>query len=296
MATIAWKKFAENPVLSGEAGTQRAWTADPSVAYEDGVYHMWYTGAGRQPWKIFHASSADGLKWEKTERPLNEIGHRASVVPHEGRYYMYLAHGGHDPDFQLEVSERPEGPFRHVRTVMRPEEEWEGDRFFCPDVIYDEDERLWKMWYSAKTIQAGAGWPEPEAVGYATSEDGETWSKYRGNPILGPDRNVSWMGHAVCTLMVVKREGRYYGFSNVVGEDGHSRIAVTESADGISWDLAADSLTLDLGDAGEFDASHLFAPSAVYGDRGWMLWYNGKCADEGGAVESIGGARGKIEG
>jgi len=287
-----WKKFEENPVLSGEAGTQEAWTADPSVLFKAGVYHMWYTGAGKHPWRVFHARSSDGLRWQKTG-PVNEVGHRVSVVHRGGKYHMYLAHGGYDPDFQLQVSDRPEGPFEDVATVLRPDEPWEGDRLYCPDVIYDEEADLWKMWYSAKTIRAGSGWPEPEAVGYATSEDGVCWSKHEGNPIVGPRADVPWMKRAVCTLMVVKHEGRYCGFANVVGEDGRSRIAMGESADGIDWDLGPGSLILDLGGAGDFDASHLFAPSAVRGARGWMLWYNGKCAEEGSAVESIGGACGQ---
>ena len=225
--------------------------------------------------------------------PSNKLDF-ASVVLHENRYYMYLAHGAYAPGFHLQASESPEGPFEDVAAVLEPEEEWEGDRLFCPDVTFDEDDGLWKMWYSAKTITAGAGWPEPEAVGYATSPDGIRWTKHEGNPILGPSGEVPWMAEAVCTLMVVKDSGRYRGFANVVGDDGRSRIAMAASADGIDWRLGAGDLVLDLGAGGEFDASHLFAPSAVCGPHGWMLWYNGKCADEGSAIESIGVAQGEV--
>lgn len=284
-----WTKFAENPVLPGVAGTWEAWTADPTVLYCDGIYHMWYTGAGQTPWKIFYASSRDGLHWAKAGG-VNEDGHRATVVFHGGVYHMYLTSGKVGSDIHLQVSAKPEGPFREQGVVLSADAPWEEGALWCPDVLYDRQEKIWKMWYSAGTVQAGAGWPEPKAIGYATSADGRAWTKHQGNPILAPLNDASWMGHSVCTLAVVKREGRYFGFSNSVGADGHSRIGMAESADGIHWDLGPDSLILDLGRPGQFDAAHLFAPAAVYGDNGWMLWYNGKCDRQGSAVESIGGA------
>ena len=287
-----WQKFAENPVLPGMAGTWEAWRADPTVLYRDGVYHMWYTGAGKEPWKIFYASSRDGVRWTRGGA-VNEDGHRASVVFHRGTYYMYLTSGKVGSDIRLQLSAKPGGPFRDAGIVLRSDAPWEENVLWCPDVIYDEEERLWKMWYSAGTVQAGAGWPEPKAVGYATSTDGRRWIKHQGNPILAPLNDSSWMGHSVCTLYVVKHNRRYYGFSNSVGADGRSRIGMAESSDGICWNLGPHSLILNLGKPGEFDASHLFAPAAIYGHDGWMLWYNGKCDQEGSAVESIGGAYAK---
>jgi len=284
-----WTKLAENPVLPGAAGTWEAWTADPTVLRREGLYHMWYTGAGKQPWKIFHASSRDGVRWFRSG-PVNEEGHRATVAFHRGVYRMYLTRGTVGSDIDLQVSAKPEGPFREEGVVLRADAPWEEGALWCPDVIYDKEERLWKMWYSAGTVQAGAGWPEPKAIGYATSADGRTWTKHPGNPILVPRNDSSWMGHSVCTLYVVKRNGRYHGFSNSVGADGHSRIGMAESLDGLRWNLGPDSLILDLGRPGEFDAAHLFAPAAVRGPEGWMLWYNGKCDRDGSAVESIGGA------
>ncbi len=203
---------------------------------------------------------------------------------------MYLTLGGTGSDVHLQLSDKPEGPFRDVGPVLRPDAPWEQGKLWCPDAIYDPEERMWKMWYSAGVVKAGSGWPEPKAIGYATSPDGRQWTKHKDNPILKPLGDDSWMGRAVCTLMVVKREGRYYGFSNGVGSDGHSRIGVSQRADGLRWDLGPKSLALDLGKPGDFDATHLFAPAAVFGHAGWMLWYNGKCGKAGSAVESIGGA------
>ena len=283
-----WTRVAGNPVLPGVAGTWEAWTADPTVLYRNGLYHMWYTGAGREPWRIFYASSHDGLSWTKAPNPVNEEGHRATVVFHEGRYHMYLTIGGTGSDIHLQVADKPEGPFHDEGPVLRADTAWEEKKLWCPDALYDAEDKLWKMWYSAGTVQAGAGWPEPKAIGYATSVDGRNWIKHRDNPIIVPTGDDSWMERAVCTLMVVRQNGRYLGFSNSVGRDGHSRIGMAMSMDGLQWNLGPDSLILDLGRPGAFDAAHLFAHTAACGPTGWMLWYNGKCDREGSAVESIG--------
>ncbi len=48
----------------------------------------------------------------------------------------------------------------------------------CPHVIYDEKAKLYRMWYS------GGEQHKPNAIGYATSEDGLKWAKHRNNPIF----------------------------------------------------------------------------------------------------------------
>ena len=41
----------------------------------------------------------------------------------------------------------------------------------CPDVLWDDQAKLFRMWYS------GGEQYEPDAIGYATSPDGDAWSK-----------------------------------------------------------------------------------------------------------------------
>ena len=51
-----------------------------------------------------------------------------------------------------------------------------------PHVIYDDDEKLFKMWYSAGETY------EPDVICYATSKDGINWAKYKNNPIFRPNK------------------------------------------------------------------------------------------------------------
>ena len=50
----------------------------------------------------------------------------------------------------------------------------------CPDVVWDGDSHQYRMWYS------GGEQNEPNAIGYATSPDGLTWTKHADNPIFPP--------------------------------------------------------------------------------------------------------------
>jgi predicted GH43/DUF377 family glycosyl hydrolase len=59
---------------------------------------------------------------------------------------------------------------------------WEGTGILEATVIYDPDALLFKMWYRGGGYNAGG---TTRKLGYATSTDGVTWSKYGSNPILG---------------------------------------------------------------------------------------------------------------
>jgi hypothetical protein len=69
--------------------------------------------------------------------------------------------------------------------VLRPELAWEKVAVMAPNVLYDADQRLYRMWYS------GGEQYEPDAIGYATSSDGLHWVK-RPAPIFVPDPSHAW--------------------------------------------------------------------------------------------------------
>jgi hypothetical protein len=96
---------------------------------------------------------------------------------------------------------------------------WEdaGAGFWKPCILYDPDDGLWKMWYSAGS---------PYKIGYATSSNGTAWTRYAGNPILTPAS-----GETMCTNpCVIKFQGKYY----MVFHAGTKNV-LAKSDDGISW-------------------------------------------------------------
>jgi predicted GH43/DUF377 family glycosyl hydrolase len=69
---IAWNKYIFPVMIQGEAGS---WDSEyvmwPAVIYDEGLYHMWYTGSDNW-WDdyIFYARSRDGITWEKHPDPV----------------------------------------------------------------------------------------------------------------------------------------------------------------------------------------------------------------------------------
>ena len=52
-----------------------------------------------------------------------------------------------------------------------------------PDVIYDKEENIFKMWYAARETY------EPDVICYATRKDGITWIKHKKNPVFTANIN-----------------------------------------------------------------------------------------------------------
>lgn len=91
---IRWTKVRGNAgcgsVLGlGEPGSKDAkGVAQPFVMRLNGVYHMWYEGYDGTTWRIFHATSADGINWSRQgvaidvgpPGSLDELGARNPVV------------------------------------------------------------------------------------------------------------------------------------------------------------------------------------------------------------------------
>ena len=85
------------------------------------------------------------------------------------------------------------GPSR----CSRREEKWENVAVMCPHVLWDEKAKTFRMWYS------GGEQNEPNAIGYATSRDGDTWEKSKDNPIFRPDPKTEWEKDRVTACQVI---------------------------------------------------------------------------------------------
>src|SRR5262249_42208302 len=101
------------------------------------------------------------------------------------------------------------------RPVLSPEQPWEKVAVMCPHVLYDETNRLYRMWYS------GGEQSEPNAIGYATSRDGLRWTRHDRNPIFRPDPNSTWEQDRVTACQVVK-QGNWYVMFYIGFRDQHT--------------------------------------------------------------------------
>jgi beta-1,2-mannobiose phosphorylase / 1,2-beta-oligomannan phosphorylase len=166
--------------------------------------------------------------------------------------------------------------------VLSPDKPWEGAAVMCPDVLWDESARIYRMWYSA-----GAQY-EPIEIGYATSPDGMHWTKWPANPVFRPDAADKWEHQRVAGSQVIQVGNWYYmffiGFSNV----NHAQIGLARSKDGIrDWQLLPENPIIRTGiGPDEWDHDACYKPYAVWDgkQKRWMLWYNGR----NGHFEQIG--------
>src|SRR5699024_8680041 len=127
--------------------------------YKDNIYHMWYSA---QTTGVTFSSD----KWTEAYYEASKNKQGTSTIG-----YAYSEDGVN---------------WKRLDTpVLKSEDTWELKSLMNPSVIWDGQERIFKMWYS------GGEWFEPNSVGYATSEDGVSWIKYKKNPIFFANANNS---------------------------------------------------------------------------------------------------------
>ena len=273
-----WIKYKFNPVLGYNKNTI---VFDPFVILDkNNLYRMYVSW--RMPGKIALSLSSDGIKWSKLRIVLEKgnstswesIVNRASVLYKNGMYYMWYT-GQNNGESKIGFAKSKDGLYfkKLGKPVLIPEYKYEKKSVMIPHVIYDEKEKIYKMWYSAGETY------EPDVIGYATSKDGINWKKYKDNPIFIPNKNkLSLDSFKVGGCDVHKISDNYYlmfyiGYSNI----NTARIFEAKSKDGITkWKRSTTPIIEPT--KNEFDSNACYKPSAIYDKKNnkWLLWYNGR--------------------
>jgi len=274
-----WKKSACNPVLVADAIEGGVLVRDGAVLHEDDEFSMWYWGTSG----VYFATSADGMSWLKHGEVMPEYG-RPSVTRKGDTYYVYV---NDETQIRLFTSKEPMGRYTDMGQVMVPTEPFEEGRIKSPWVLWDPDEDLFKMWYTAGEIRPLAvSWTEPKVAGYATSLDGVIWTK-RPAPVLTAEQDDGWRHLAVMTLHPTKYLGRYYALASYGDSAGVSRIGFIESTNGVDWDTSDATPAIDVGNPGDWDQSDCYTGTVLNINGFWRMWYNARNASDSNR-ESIG--------
>lgn len=281
--TVAgWVKHPANPVLGGRLGT----CFDVAVLREEGRYRMYFSWRPKK--SVALTESRDGVSWSEPEivlGPERSTGweddiNRPAVVRREDGYHLWYT-GQAKGRSWIGYATSPDGrnwKRMSSQPVLSAEKPWEKVAVMCPHVVWDAEAGRWRMWYS------GGEQYEPDAIGYATSRDGLSWSKHENNPVFSSDPGAEWERHKVTACQVVKRGDWhlmfYIGFRDV----HHAQIGLARSRDGISgWERHPANPILRPG-RDRWDHDACYKPFAVFDGRRWLLWYNGRR----GNVEQIG--------
>jgi predicted GH43/DUF377 family glycosyl hydrolase len=143
--------------------------------------------------------------------------------------------------------------------------EWDDSNIGgLPSVLFEDC--TYKMYYSGSD---GSN----VRIGYATSPDGIVWTKYAGNPVLDLGVPGEWDDYHVFYPFVLFEDGTYKMWYS--GSDGSNyRIGYATSPDGIVWTKYAGN-PLDLDTPGEWDDYSVSAPSVLFEDGLYKMWYSG---------------------
>ena len=280
-----WRKFAGNPVLGGQYGV----CFDICVLHDGEKFRMWLSWRPRK--SVAVSESADGIHWSEPQVVLapnpssgweDEIN-RPVVVRRGATYHMWYTGQTWRPTLPSEgrtvgrsaigyavSSDGLHWVRKSAEPVLSPQATWEKVALMCPHVLWSEKDKTFRMWYS------GGDQYEPNAVGYATSEDGIHWIKNGNNPVFRPDPRYEWEQQRVAGVQIIEQDGWFYALYIGYRDIDHAQIGVARSRDGLTrWERCPDNpIIRSVGNG--FDADACYKPYAVFAGGKWMLWYNGR--------------------
>jgi len=254
---------------------------------------MWYTGTNSSSVReIGYATSPDGLSWTKySGNPVLPRGQPGSwdeswagnpVVLRVGSvYHMY--YGGRkevvsDPGI-IEIGHATSNDGISwtrdtANPVLAPDPSaWDSNWVHTPHVIYNPSwpaSERWKMWYT------GTGEDFLMKIGYATSSDGVTWTKYASNPVLDFGPAGAWDNGAVGDPTVIS-DGSTYRMWYTGGSDPETLVGIgyATSTDGIHWTRYSGNPVVGLGSVGSWEDAAVMGPSVLYRAGKYRMWYVG---------------------
>jgi beta-1,2-mannobiose phosphorylase / 1,2-beta-oligomannan phosphorylase len=232
---VSWKPLAGNPVFQG-TGLERGWDRKIRergwIMFEDGIYHLWYTGYNddRSPNRnLGYAISMDGVSWIRW--PSNPIVTTSwvedmCVVKHEGVYYMF-AEGLNDVAHLLTSTDRvtwkEQGPLDIRKVDGSP---IAPGPYGTPTAFFEAG--TWHLLYERGD----------RGIWYAKSKDLKVWTNVQDDPVIamGPD---AYDKYAVAVNQVIKLDGVYYAYYHANSHNPWTKdwtTNIARSKDLVHWE------------------------------------------------------------
>jgi beta-1,2-mannobiose phosphorylase / 1,2-beta-oligomannan phosphorylase len=257
---------------------------DPVVIQDGSLFKMWYTGVGLdQEARIGYATSPDGVNWTKyADNPVLNLGPsgswdqswvRANAVIKQGATYkLWFASGG-----QIGYATSPDGIVwtKHAGNPVLtagPAGSWDEANIVHIYVMLEAG--TYKMWYT------GVNSSNFGRIGFATSPDGITWTRFAGNPVLdvGPGAWEAQWVFDPCVLFVAGSYRMWYsGVDTLPWANATLRVGLATGPNETTWTKSAGNPVLDV-EPGGWDTRTVTAPWVLYDGATYHMWYHGGTA------------------
>jgi predicted GH43/DUF377 family glycosyl hydrolase len=254
----------------------------PCVAYEGGVFWMWYCGSrGAVAERVFGmglAISQDGVHFVKHPRsPVLGFadGRRSILTPtllrhpdgsvcrQNGKYRMWFSASDLTTDGGLHTLHE---------TMSRDGLTWEPlsgaliEHVYAPTIILEDG--VYRMWYTQVAR-------EPWSIRYAESDDGRDW-RAAEDAVLVIDQ--AWEHQRLFYPTVLKADGQYvmwYGsYSHAAGQAMRTALGCAVSEDGRHWRKSPHNPVFGPEPANGWESHYTTSQSVLrLPDGSWRIWY-----------------------
>lgn len=267
-----WEKIGKNPVFGNE---KTGSIFDPYVLKDKKKYILF--ASERKSGSIIRLESINGKTWENKSICLNgghfewnAIVNRACVIKKDEIWHMWFT-GQTNNNSTIGYATSKDGIIFQPaldKPVLKPLEIYEGDSVMNPCVLWDEKNKIYKMWYSA-----GEDY-EPDIICYAESMDGISWCRYP-EPVMRPNKNTKYSQYKLGGCDVKYINGKYIMFYIGYQNLDVARICKAISTDGIHWCPSLNNPIISP-TRNSWDADAIYKPSVILEEKAQLMWYNGR--------------------
>ena len=214
-------RSSENPVLISEESWENKGVGDPSIVWDGKLYKMWYTG----------------YPYEEEEHFIEtRIGYAESK---DGVNWLK----------------------KGIVLDLGKEGEFDVKGVYGSSVLYDEGNKIYKMWYTGVDGQRITG------IGYAESQDGIKWEK------KGKVLECKSEGCRVSNPSVIKDGNIYRMWYQTKEGNNLYCVYLSTSDDGVNW--FKKSKVFEPGRGNEWDDFCVYEPEIRKIDGIYFLFYMG---------------------
>ena len=286
VAQNLWMKYYDNPVMIGDPYSWYGNLSAPSVISDQDTFKMWFrgytTGLNQQ---IGYAWSLNGWDWDMDTLPVILVGSPGAwdesktpgrvIRMNDTLKMWYLGTPDNDvyqTGYAWALDERNWHLNQKPVLTPGPPGSWD-DKYVCGGTVA-HDGAMYHMYYLGKDNIGDEG------IGYAWSNNGTDWTKYPGNPILGPSGTSGSYYHLrLIPSSIHLKDSTVYLYVAGYDVNGYVRIGYFVTEQGNWTNLTVGSFgqpVLDVGASGAWDDRRVTLPSVVEKNDSLYMWYEGK--------------------